>query len=278
MNILVTGATGNVGSAVVNHYNGNDTLFIAQRDGDVPKSNGMFFDFDDPNRTADTLKRVDVLFLMRPPHISDVNRFFAPIVTACKAGGVKHIVFLSVQGAEQASVIPHAKIEKLISASGVPYTFLRPSYFMQNLTGALRDGIRLRDEIVLPSGNAKFLWVDTDDIGRCAGRVLEDPDAHENRACPITGSDLLSFGEVAKLLSLELNREIRFEPINPARFYFRKRKEGMPSGFALVMTLLHTLPRVQPAPQMSSEYEAVTGLKPTTLVDFIRQNKASWYR
>lgn len=274
MNVLVTGATGNVGSAVVKHYNGD--LLIGQRAADVPKSNGMFFDLDDPKRTADTLKRVDVLFLMRPPHISDVNRYFKPVVNACKAGGVKHVVFLSVQGAEKASVIPHAKIEKLISGSGVPYTFLRPSYFMQNLTTALRDGIRLRSEISLPCGNAKFLWLDTDDIGRFAARVLEDPAAHEKRAYMITGKDLLTFGEVAKLLSHELSRTVRFVPINPAAFYFRKRREGMPSDFALVMTLLHALPRVQAVPPISGDYEAVTGLKPTTLVRFIRQNKTSW--
>ena len=91
-----------------------------------------------------------------------------------------------MQGADRASFIPHAKIEKLILKSDIAYTFIRPSYFMQNLTTTLRQDIREKNKIFLPAGEAHFLWVDVDDIGKAIARVLEEPEKHLNRIYTIT--------------------------------------------------------------------------------------------
>lgn len=179
------------------------------------------------------------------------------LTAACERAAVKQIVFLSVQGADQMSFIPHAKIEKLIRRSGIGYTFIRPSYFMQNLTTTLKDDIVRDRRLFLPAGKALFLWVDVSDIGRAIAVVLMNWDQHQNRAYTITGNELLTFGQVSSLLSERIGYEIRFESPNPIRFYLTKRREGVALGLVLVTLLLHFLPQFQKAPQISPDFTRV---------------------
>ena len=81
-------------------------------------------------------------------------------------------MFLSVQGAERNLFIPHHKIERRLMSSGVPYTLLRPAYFMQNFTSMLHDELARRHRIFLPAGNARFTLVDVGDIARVAVMLL----------------------------------------------------------------------------------------------------------
>ncbi|HEX6889326.1 MAG TPA: NmrA family NAD(P)-binding protein [Chryseolinea sp.] len=95
-------------------------------------------------------------------------------------------------------------------ASGIPYTFIRPSYFMQNLITTLKSDIK-RGAIFLPAGNAKFLWVDVDDIGKVIAQILKAPVLHQNKVYTITGSEYFTFGEVATLLSKAVAKKICYE-------------------------------------------------------------------
>lgn len=278
--ILLTGATGNIGQAVVRHFSpGNDQqLFLTYRKETEKEAahRYRFFDFEQPDKSLESLKQTDILFLLRPPHISDVQTYFAPLLQACREAGVKHLIFLSVQGADKASFIPHAKIEKLILQSGIPYTFIRPSYFMQNLSTTLRKDIKEKNEIFLPAGGAPFLWVDTDDIGKAIARVLEEPQKHRNRMYTITGEELLDFGEVAALLSTVLGRTIYYRSPNLLHFFLRKKKEGVPTPFILVMIMLHFLPRFQQPPATSDDFKKLTGELPNSLGHFLQQHREEW--
>jgi uncharacterized protein YbjT (DUF2867 family) len=189
---------------------------------------------------------------------------------------IKHIVFLSVQGAESTSFIPHAKIEKLIRQSGIGYTFIRPSYFMQNLTTTLKDDITHHHRLFLPAGQAPFLWVDVADVGQAIAVVLTNWKRHQNVAYTITGSELLTFSQVSFLLSARLGYAVHYESPNPIRFYLTKRRQGVASGLVLVMLFLHFLPRFQNSPRISPDFTRLTSRLPNTLANFIDQHKSDW--
>ena len=89
---------------------------------------------------------------MRPPQISDIKRDMVPALEAAKAAGVKHMVFLSLIGIEQNKMVPHYQVEKWILASGLDYTFLRCSFFMQNLNTTHLAEFRDCDQILVPVG------------------------------------------------------------------------------------------------------------------------------
>jgi uncharacterized protein YbjT (DUF2867 family) len=124
--ILITGATGNVGQAILAHFRAgkNQKVYIASRNREANTDTELYFDFENIASCEESLKRTDILFLLRPPHISDTEKYFKPLIALAKKSNVKHIVFLSVQGADEVSYIPHAKIEKLIRESGIAYTFI----------------------------------------------------------------------------------------------------------------------------------------------------------
>jgi hypothetical protein len=178
-----------------------------------------------------------------------------------------------VQGAEKSSVIPHNKIEKLIRELGLEYIFVRPSYFMQNLTTKLHSEISEHRSVTLPSGNAVFNWIDVRNIGEAAAQLILNFETHKNQAFEITGSENKSFPQVVELINKLTQQNIQYKSINPISFYFKKRREGMSHGFTIVMTVIHFLRRFQKDPEISPNYKNLTSKKPTTLSEFILREK-----
>lgn len=273
--ILITGASGNVGSAVVRYLSAADAR-ILKAGYRMPLNEGeVYFNFEDLTGSQPALEQTEVLFLLRPPHLSAISKYFRPLISACQAAGIGHIVFLSVQGADKSSLIPHNRIEKLIVDSGIPYTFIRPSYFMQNLTTTLQRDIQ-RGEIFLPAGNAPFLWVDVDDIGRAAARILFDPQPHRGKVYDITGREYFTFAQTTNALSLALGKKVNYRSPGLLWFTLRKLREGNNFGFTIVLIMLHYLARFQERPAVSDSYTELTGQQPNTLVNFINCNRSVW--
>ena len=270
--ILVTGATGNIGAAVLKHLKLGPERRVLKAARSPGRDDERYFDFEHLPESLPSLEGVDVLFLLRPPQISDVDRYFKPLVAGLAAKPRCHVVFLSVQGAERISFIPHTKIEKLIRESALPHTFIRPSYFMQNLTGVFQDDIERRHRLFVPAGRAPFLWVDADDVGHACARVLEDPTPHNGLAYAITGKELLGFQEVARRLSQAMGQPVTYERPSALRFAWVKHHEGDPLGLVAVQIFLHTLPRFDTLPPITADFKALTGSEPRSLDAFIAEH------
>lgn len=281
--ILITGATGNVGIEVIKSLHLLDhQLDISAGVRDLVRDKEklanyritlVHFDFTDINSYEPALVNCDILFLLRPPQIADVDKYFKPLIEMASLKRVKHVVFLSVQGVENSKIIPHHKIEKLIVESKIPFTFLRPAYFMQNFTTILRNDLVNKSLIFLPAGQAKFTLIDVRDIGRVAANILLDIAPNINQSYDLTSDEKLTFGEMAVMLSDGLGRKIQFKSPNLASFYLQKRKEKIPSMFILVMIMLHYFPRFQKEPVTADSIEKITGSPAISFVQFIRENK-----
>ncbi len=280
--ILITGATGNIGVEVIRFlYNfGTGNQIIAgvrnienakQVFKDFSQLHYVNFDFENPKSFDNSLENIDIVFLLRPPHISDIATHFKPLLIKIKEKGIKQILFLSVQGAEKSSIIPHHKIEKLINEFGIDYIFLRPSYFMQNLTTTLIKDIQTKRKIILPAGKAKFNWIDVENIGEVAAMLLNNFEAYKNQSFELTGTENLDFYTVTDIINQSMDNKIEFANTNPIRFYNVKKKEGIPKGMIIVMIMLHFLPIFQKEPQISNFFEGLTGRKPTTLKEFVER-------
>jgi uncharacterized protein YbjT (DUF2867 family) len=280
---LITGATGNVGIAVLSalqKLNHQLEIFAGVRDTEFGNEKlvnfnirNIKFDFTNSETFASALQNIDLLFLLRPPQISDVNKYFAPLIGIAKQSPVKHIVFLSVQGVEKSKIIPHHKIEKLIVDSKIPYTFLRPAYFMQNFTTTLRNDLVNNQRIYLPAGQAKFTIIDVEDIGAVAAKVLTEPQNHINKSYELTNNETLTFTEMAEKISSGIGKTINFISPNLLQFFLTKRKENMPSMLILVIIMLHYFPRFQKTPKTTDCVKIITGQEPKSFDSFVRSNK-----
>lgn len=282
MNVLVIGATGNVGREVVNALsllNHNVNIVSGVRNvprakealGEIEGVNYKRFDFDDFHTFESALSAIDIVFLLRPPHVTDIDKCFVPLFEAMKANHVNKVVFLSVQGAEKSKIIPHNKIEGLIKAYKFEAVHLRPSYFMQNLTTTLKADIE-KGLIQLPSKEAKFNWIDIKDIGEVAARVIIEFDHYKGRAIELTGQNNMSFRSVIESINEELNLTLDYRNVNPVTYYRLKKSEGYEKGQIIVMLMLHLLPRFQKEPIISGHVKSITGHDPISIREFAKRN------
>jgi uncharacterized protein YbjT (DUF2867 family) len=280
MRILVTGATGTVGRHVVTSLVDEDITDenVTVRAGvrDIARARERFgdeieyaeFDFQRPETWGAAFDGIDALFLIRPPTIGRVKRHITPAIDAAARVGVEHVVFLSVLGAERNPILPHRRIEAHLRDADVSHTFLRASFFMQNLAEVHREAIAERDEIFVPAGNGKTSFVDARDIGAVAAVALTEPD-HENRAYDITGPAAFDYATVAEIFSDVLGRPIGYANPSIPAFVRRLRAEGQPLAFVLVMVGIYTIARLGFAGRVSRDIEALIGREPIPLERFV---------
>jgi len=134
------------------------------------------------------------------------------LADAAKAAGVEHLVYSSVGSAHRDTGIPHFEskweVEEHVRASGVPYTVLRPVFFMQNwefMREAILDGM-------LPQPldpNKPFQMIDAEDIGVFAAMAFEDPETWIGREADI-GGDELTMPEIAGTFSRVIGRNVDY--------------------------------------------------------------------
>ncbi len=139
-------------------------------------------DFARPATFGPALVGVRALFLMRPPAVANVRDTLLPLVDAAAAGGVEHVVFLSVAGADTNRWIPHHAVEAHLRAGRVAWTLLRPGFFAQNLGDAYRRDIVEDDRLYVPAGDGAAAFVDVRDVAEVAALAFAAPDAHRGRA------------------------------------------------------------------------------------------------
>jgi uncharacterized protein YbjT (DUF2867 family) len=275
--VLVTGATGNVGAPVIDHLLARGaSVRAAVRPR--PAVDARFpiwvtpvdLDLDEPSTFEAALADIDRVFLMRPPQFSRGDRM-RPFIAALRDTGVRQVAFLSVQGAGSNPMVPHNRIEQDLKNSGVPWTILRPSFFMSNLSTTHREDIVERDEVFVPAGQGRTNFIDVGDIAEAAAVVLTEP-GHEGKAYELTGSEALTYEEVAGMLSDACGRPIVYPSPSSREFKQHMREAGHDEEFISVMGSIYTLARLGMASGTTGELEKLIGRPPTTLAEWARAN------
>lgn len=279
--ILVSGATGNVGLEVAK---GLLEAGARLRAGVISpeRARGLLgeapeyvrLDFSDPSSFTAALAGVEQVFLLRPPQISQVEQTFKPFLQAAKAAGVKQVVFLSLLGAERNRVVPHRKIEDLILSLELPYVFLRASFFMQNLSTTHLEDIRTSRRIMVPAGSGKTSFIDARDIAAVALKALLEH--HQNQAYDLTGSEALSYYQVAQIFSEVLGVPVGYA--NPSVLGFARymRQRGFGWGFIGVMVGIYTTARLGLAGRVSPTVGKLLGREPITMRQFVQDYRELW--
>jgi uncharacterized protein YbjT (DUF2867 family) len=282
--ILITGATGNVGGplAALLYTQGQPVRAAVSSPQSIarlphPTLPWAVLDFEDPQTYAAALSGVDKLFLMRPPHIANVEKSIKPLIDYAAAAGVRRIVFLSLIGAEKNKVVPHAKIEALLQAGPATYTLLRAGFFMQNLSTTHRQDIVEHGDVFIPAGKGKTAFVDTRDLAAVAALALTEA-GHENKAYTLTGSEAIDYYEVAAVLGDVLRRRITYSDPSLLRFARRMRQRGAGWGYIGVMTAIYTTTRLGMAATVYPQLAELLQRPPITFREFADGEARVWQK
>lgn len=279
--VLVTGASGNVGREVVKEllkYKQPVTAAVSLKTETPAFADGVktvLFDFADPSSYAPALCEVDKIFLMRPPIISDVRKFIFPFIDAALKAGIKHIVFLSLQGVSFNPFTPHFKVEKYLKKLKAPYTFIRPNFFMQNLSTFYRDDIKMRREIFLPAGNGKTAFVDTRDIGAVSAKVLTE-EHHCGKAYTLTGPEALDYYQVADIFSKKLGQTITYANPKVKEYTDRLRKNKASEDFIKIQKMLYFVVRHNLSKGTTKTIPEILGRRAINMESFVEDYKDNW--
>jgi uncharacterized protein YbjT (DUF2867 family) len=291
--ILVTGATGTVGSEVVKQlaaissssgYNVRAAVHSNNKSVKLRQLNSedieiVDLDYTKQETVAHALNNVDKIFLqtLPTPNVADIC---SNIINEAKKNGVKYVVKLSAMGADsepRSTVLRlHGEEEKIIEDSGIPYTFLRPPAYMQNFVTQFGHTIKTQNAFYVPAGDAKMSFIDSRDIAAITTEILTKDNTglsrqhYENKAYDITGPDALSYRQAADILSSEVGKKISYVNITEDDSRKGMKQIGMGDWFIDIMMELFRIIRAGYGSETTTVVEDITGRKPIPFAQFAK--------
>lgn len=281
--VLVTAALGNVGSEVVRECAERGLMVRAAGRAEAelkarfPALESVRFDFLDRGTWAGALAGCDAVFLLRPPPLGDMDATLNPFVDAAYAAGARHIVFLSVAGADRMKWVPHRKVELHLASTGKAWTVLRPGFFAQNLKDAYRRDIVEDGHLYVPAADGRVAFLDVRDAAEIAALIFLEQNAYRQKALTLTGPEAITFARVAELLSGTLGKTIHYDPASILGYIWHLRNKRNQSWMqVMVQTILHVGLRRGDAEAVEGTVEQLLGRPPRSLADYIARDAEVW--
>lgn len=279
--ILVTGATGNIGSALVQELIalGEDFAVMTSKPGvTIEGVVARHGDFGSVESLTAAFKGIDTLFLLFPL-VENKVELAKNAAAAAKAAGVKHIVRSSGAGADSSSTLAlprlQGEIDDVLAATGIATTFLRPNVFMQNYVSyqsqAIKDGT-----IYAADGGQAQSFVDVRDIAAVAARVLANPATHAGKAYTLTGGEAVTGEQAAATISAAIGKPVTHVSIPTEAAVATMNQWGMPPFVVNVMDSLNKIVSAGYASGVSADVENILGRKPRTFAAFVAEHVGAW--
>ncbi|MFD8498795.1 NAD(P)H-binding protein [Amycolatopsis sp. NPDC059657] len=266
--ILITGATGTIGSPLTRILTSQDVPFRAM--SRTPSQTTIQADFDDPASLARAVDGIDTVFLLTAPASPTPAHDFA-MIEAAQNASVRKIVKLSAIGTgernDDGQVVGavHLRAEEAVRASGLEWTILRPSTFASNFAwwaGRIRAG----EPVPNLTGDGRQGVVDPRDVAAVAAAALTE-DGHSGRTYRLTGPELLSVPEQGAIIEKLFDRPVRTVDQSPA-----EARKQLPGDAAEMILAGAAWVRQGHNAIVTGDVPAVLGRPAGTFEDWAREN------
>ena len=284
--ILVFAATGKVGSALCDALQaaGHDVAGVTRSDAAAGRmaQRGLTPVIGDISRAADLLPKLasyDRVFLASSDARDQDVREIA-LIEGLKTGGRPHVVKLSAQSAglnpPVSFGIQHHRAEQALRQSGLGFTILRPTFFLQSLL-LMSGDVASKGAITAPMGGGRTAMVDVRDVAAVAACCLADPDRHAGAVYTVTGPAAHGFADVTQRLGRLLGKQIGYK--SPPAFVARLVMPvltGMPRWKSNLLVDLMVAIRNGAQQTVTDDVETVTGRQPRSLDAFLAEHLDSF--
>jgi uncharacterized protein YbjT (DUF2867 family) len=277
--ILVTGATGNLGRAVVRALanQGFDVKAGStkpEKASPLPGVKRVQVVYEEPDTVAAALVGVDGLFLVAPPLDFEAPAKLKSAIDQARSAGLGHIIFNSVLGIDQNEEAPLRVIERYLMSSGVNYTILRPNFFMENFSTGFIAPMITQGGIFLAAGDAKTSFISTTDIAEVAAQAFQNE--RYAMAYNLTGPEALDHAEVARIISVVSGREVTYHALSETAMLQGARDNGLPESAVQYLAVLYDAVRQGWMAAVTEDVKKATGQAPISFAEFARKNTACW--
>jgi uncharacterized protein YbjT (DUF2867 family) len=281
--ILVTGATGKVGSEAVRllsaqHHPARalvrDPSRVAHRADLADEVEIVTGHFDHPDTLDAAMAGVDTVILVSPA----VPAQEIAVIDSAVRNGVTHLVKITSKASADSPVDRRrgqARIEAHLAATGLPHTLLRANAYLQNLL-ALAPAVKQTQGFTMSAGDGQVGMIDARDVAAVATRIAVTPAAHAGRTYRLTGPALITYADIAKELSMALGHDIEYRRIGPDEHRAAMIRAGVPEAVATSNAQAFGLIAEGDAAWLTGEVATLTGTAPRSLEAFIAEHAAAF--
>lgn len=242
--ILITGATGHLGTAVVDELlgkTGPENISVLARD--ISKAAGLkekgtkvlHGDYDDYDSLVKAFMGTDKLYFISASDVFKRKVQHENIIKAATEAKVGHIIYTSFQRKTDDESSPialvasaHVLAEKLILKSGLTYTIMKHALYADVVPSFVGDQVLHSGVIYLPAGNGKGAYTSRSDMASAGAAVLAGK-GHENKIYEISVGKSYSFNDIAAILSELSGKKITYKSADPEVFRKDLEKAGVPA-------------------------------------------------
>lgn len=281
MKLLVTGATGKLGSKIVNVLLAKvpaDQLAVSVRNPEKAedlRAKGVDVrhgDFDQPETLAAAIKGIDRLLIISADGDTETRiRQHNNAVDAAKNAGVSFIAYTSIANAQESTNFlaeVHKATEIAIQKTGIPYSFLRNNWYLENELSTIQ-GVQGGAPWVTSAGSGKVGWALQQDYAEAAAEVLAG-EGHENTIYELSGKPL-SQEEIAAAVSQVIGKEVPVQHVDDSKYAEIMTQAGIPDFVVPMLVAIQKDIREGTLDIESNDFEKLLGRSETPVVDGVRK-------
>lgn len=239
MKIGITGATGQLGSLVIEHLKSktaSENIVALVRNQEKAAGLGVesrSFDYNDAETLKQSLSGIDYLLLISSSEVGQRARQHKNVIEAAKEAGVKWIVYTSLLHANTSSLSlagEHLETEALLKDAGIPVTILRNGWYTENYLGSVDSALKA-GAFIGSAGEGKISSAARNDFAEAAAVVISDP-KHQGKVYELAGDESYTLSDLAKEISKQAGKEIPYNNLEEAQYAEILESVGLPTEFA----------------------------------------------
>lgn len=282
--LLITGATGQLGSQIVSELTAKypiaqlSVLARSSEKGHPFTEKGITVkigNYQDPSSLVEAMQGIDSVLLISSSDFNDRIGQHKNVIDAAKAAGVQHIFYtgVAIKNIETSPLKPllgdHFETEAYIKQSGLTYTFLRNSLYADVVPMFIGANV-LETGVFFPAGEGKVAFANRNDLAKAIAKILASS-GHENITYHLTGSQAHSFAEIASYLSELSGKEVPYISPSSADFENALKGFGLPEPIITMSVLFAAGMKNNDFEEVDGSLKTFIGQEPTSLKTFLKE-------